>query len=258
MRIIRVRRGERSFYAAITGPNSVRCLNAEENLPDDIPLEELELLPLVRPTKIVCVGLNYHDHAREMGLPIPEEPVLFLKPPTAVIGTGEAIVAPAGAGRVDYEAELAVVIGHPARCVSEEDALSHVFGYACANDVTARDLQKKDGQWTRAKSFDTFCPVGPWIETHLDDAQNLGVRAIVNGETRQSGTTADMIFPVPKLISFISGVMTLLPGDVILTGTPAGIGPIKDGDEVGIEIDQLGLLSNRVVAGGPTIAAEVQ
>lgn len=258
MRIIRVRRGERSFYAAITGPNSVRCLNVEEDLPDDIPLEELELLPLVRPTKIVCVGLNYHDHAREMGLPIPEEPVLFLKPPTAVIGTGDAIVAPAGAGRVDHEAELAVIIGHTARFVPEGEALSHVFGYACANDVTARDLQKKDGQWTRAKSFDTFCPVGPWIETHLEDPQSLGVRAIVNGEVRQRGTTAEMIFPVPKLISFISGVMTLLPGDVVLTGTPSGIGPIKDGDEVSIEIDQLGLLTNRVAAGGPSDAAEVQ
>ena len=244
MRIIRVRHNGRSFYAAITSPDTVRCLNLEEDLPDDIPLGEVELLPLVRPSKIVCVGLNYHDHARELDLPAPEEPILFLKPPTAIIGPGDAIVAPACSNRVDYEAELALVIGHTARFVTEGEALRHVFGYACANDVTARDLQKKDGQWTRAKSFDTFCPVGPWIETQVPDPQNLAVRAVVNGEVRQQGTTADMIFPVARLVSFISRVMTLLPGDVILTGTPAGIGPVADGDEVTIEIDQVGILTN--------------
>ncbi|OIO04036.1 MAG: hypothetical protein AUJ49_03705 [Desulfovibrionaceae bacterium CG1_02_65_16] len=258
MRIIRVRHQERSFYAAITSPDTVRCLNLEEDLPDDIPLAEVELLPLVRPSKVVCVGLNYHDHAREMGLPIPDEPVLFLKPPTSIIGPGDAIVSPACSNRVDYEAELALVIGHSVRFVSEAEALRCVFGYACANDVTARDLQKKDGQWTRAKSFDTFCPVGPWIETQVQDPQALPIRAVVNGEVRQQGNTADMIFPVAKLVSFISRVMTLLPGDVILTGTPAGIGPVMDGDEVTIEIDQVGLLTNHVVSEGPTDPAAVQ
>jgi 2-keto-4-pentenoate hydratase/2-oxohepta-3-ene-1,7-dioic acid hydratase in catechol pathway len=258
MRIIRVRHKGRAFYAAITSPETVRCLNLEENLPDDIPLSELELLPLVRPSKVVCVGLNYHDHAREMGLAIPDEPILFLKPPSSVIGPGDAIVMPACSERVDYEAELALVMGKAARYVSEGEALRHVFGYACANDVTARDLQKKDGQWTRAKSFDTFCPVGPWIETQVDDPQALALRAVVNGEVRQQGTTADMIFSPAKLVSFISRVMTLLPGDVILTGTPSGIGPLKDGDEVTIEIDQVGMLSNTVVSEGPADPASVQ
>ncbi|MDR3640323.1 MAG: fumarylacetoacetate hydrolase family protein [Humidesulfovibrio sp.] len=258
MRIIRVRYQDRSFYAAITSPDTVRCLNLEENLPDDIPLAEVELLPLVRPSKIVCVGLNYHDHAREMGLPVPEEPVLFLKPPSSVIGPGDAIVMPACSERVDYEAELALVMGKAAHFVSEAEALHHVFGFTCANDVTARDLQKKDGQWTRAKSFDTFCPVGPWIETQVEDVRALALRTVVGGEVRQQGNTADMIFPPARLVSFISRVMTLLPGDVILTGTPAGIGPLKDGDEVTIEIDQVGFLVNSVVSEGPTDPAAVQ
>jgi 2-keto-4-pentenoate hydratase/2-oxohepta-3-ene-1,7-dioic acid hydratase in catechol pathway len=258
MRIIRVRYQNRSFYAAITSPDTVRCLNLEENLPDDIPLSAVELLPLVRPSKIVCVGLNYLDHARELGLPVPEEPVLFLKPPSSVIGPGDSIVMPACSERVDYEAELALVMGKTARFVSEAEALHHVFGFTCANDVTARDLQKKDGQWTRAKSFDTFCPIGPWIETQVEDLGGLSLRAVVGGEVRQHGNTADMIFPPAKLVSFISRVMTLLPGDVILTGTPAGIGPLKDGDEVTIEIDQVGFLVNSVVSEGPTDPAAVQ
>jgi len=258
MRIIRVRYRDRSFYAAISSPDTVRCLNVEEGLPDDIPLAEVELLPLVRPSKVVCVGLNYHDHARELGLPLPEEPVLFLKPPSSVIGPGDAIVLPACSERVDYEAELALVIGKTARFVSESEALHHVFGFTCANDVTARDLQKKDGQWTRSKSFDTFCPVGPWIETQVADERNLALRAVVNGELRQQGSTAEMIFPPAKLVSFISRVMTLLPGDVILTGTPAGIGPLAEGDEVSIEIDQVGFLLNPVISEGPTDPAAVQ
>jgi len=258
MRIIRVRHQGRSFYAAITSPETVRCLNAEENLPGDIPLAEVELLPLVRPSKVVCVGLNYHDHARELGLRVPEEPVIFLKPPSSVIGPGEAIVMPACSNRVDYEAELALVIGKKARFVSESEALQHVFGFTCANDVTARDLQQIDGQWTRAKSFDSFCPVGPWIETHVEDLRALGLRAVVNGETRQKGSTQDMIFPPARLVSFISRVMTLLPGDLILTGTPAGIGPLADGDEVSIEIDQVGYLLNPVVSEGPSDPASVQ
>lgn len=258
MRIIRVRYRDRSFYAAITSPETVRCLNNEEGLPDEIPLAGVELLPLVRPSKIICVGLNYHDHARELGLALPDEPILFLKPPSSVIGPGDAIVMPACSSRVDHEAELAIVIGKTARFVTEADAHHHVFGYTCANDVTARDLQKKDGQWTRAKSFDTFCPVGPWIETQVTDERALSIRAVVNGEVRQQGTTAEMIFPPARLISFISGVMTLLPGDMILTGTPAGIGPLNEGDEVSVEIDQVGFLLNPVISEGPGDPAAVQ
>ncbi|MDP2848978.1 MAG: fumarylacetoacetate hydrolase family protein [Humidesulfovibrio sp.] len=258
MRIIRVRYRDRSFYAAITSPESVRCLNNEEGLPDEIPLSEVELLPLVRPSKVVCVGLNYRDHARELGLALPDEPILFLKPSSSVIGPGDAIVMPACSERVDYEAELALVIGKTARFVSEAEARSCVFGYTCANDVTARDLQTKDGQWTRAKSFDTFCPVGPWIETHVTDERALGIRAVVNGQVRQQGTTADMIFPPAMLVSFISRVMTLLPGDVILTGSPAGIGPLAEGDEVSVEIDQVGFLLNPVISEGPSDASAVQ
>jgi len=258
MRIIRVRYRDRSFYAVITSPESLRCLNNEENLPDEIPFADVELLPLVRPSKIVCVGLNYHAHAREMGHSVPEEPVLFLKPPSSVIGPGDPIVMPASSERVDHEAELALVIGRTARHVSEADAPRHLFGYSCANDVTARDLQQKDGQWTRAKSFDTFCPVGPWIETQVADERALSIRAVVNGQVRQQGSTEDMIFPPAKLISFISSVMTLLPGDVILTGTPAGIGPLADGDEVSVEIDHVGLLLNPVISEGPTDPSAVQ
>lgn len=258
MRIIRVRHRERSFYAVLESPESVRCLNREENLPDEIPLSEVELLPLVRPSKVVCVGLNYHAHAEELGLAAPEEPVLFLKPPSAVIGPGDPIVLPAVSARVDYEAELALVMGRAARRVSEAEALGCVFGYTCANDVTARDLQQKDGQWVRAKGFDSFCPVGPWIETHVGDLNALGLRALVNGERRQSGSTADMIFAPARLVSFISSVMTLLPGDVILTGTPAGVGPLREGDEVSIEIDQVGFLLNPVAAETPADLGAVQ
>jgi 2-keto-4-pentenoate hydratase/2-oxohepta-3-ene-1,7-dioic acid hydratase in catechol pathway len=258
MRIIRVRYRDRSFYAAITSPESVRCLNNAENLPDEIPLAEVELLPLVRPSKIVCVGLNYLGHANELDMPAPEEPVLFLKPPSSVIGPGDAIVMPADSERVDYEAELALVMGRTARHVSEADAPNHLFGYTCANDVTARDLQQKDGQWTRAKSFDTFCPVGPWIETQVPDERALALRTVVNGELRQQGNTADMIFSPARLISFISRVMTLLPGDVILTGTPAGIGPLRHGDEVSVEIDQVGFLLNPVISECHRDSASVQ
>lgn len=248
MRIIRVRYRERSFYAAITSPETVRCLNNEENLPDEIPLAEVELLPLVRPSKIVCVGLNFHDHARELGLPAPDEPVLFLKPPSAVIGPGDAIVMPSCSERVDYEAELALVIGKTARHVTEDEAAGHLFGYTCANDVTDREIQKRDGLYARAKGFDTFCPVGPWIETEVAEPRDLAVRALVNGEVRQDGNTRDMIFGPAELVSFISRVMTLHPGDLILTGTPAGIGPLAPGDTVSVEIENVGLLINPVSA----------
>jgi len=248
MRIIRVRHKGQAFYAAITSPETVRPLNRENGEPDEIPLAELELLSLVRPSKIVCVGLNYLDHAQELGLSLPEEPIIFLKPPSAVIGAGDAIVLPGCSSQVDYEAELALVIGRTARYITEADAPRHIFGYTCANDVTARDLQRKDGQWTRAKSFDTFCPVGPWIETDPGDLGTLTLRTVVNGEVRQEGNTADMVFPPHLLVSHISRIMTLHPGDVVLTGTPAGVGPIQAGDEVSVEIDRVGFLLNPVLS----------
>lgn len=204
------------------------------------------MLPPVLPGKIVAVGLNYRDHAQEMGIEIPKEPILFMKPSTSVIGHLDAIRYPAQASRVDYEAELAVVIGKECRDVKAANAREYILGYTCFNDVTARDLQAKDGQWTRAKSFDTFAPIGPWIVTNLEDPHNLTVRAYLNGELKQSSNTANLIFNVYELIEFISHVMTLNPGDVIATGTPSGIGPMNIGDEVAIEIQGIGILENKV------------
>ena len=202
------------------------------------------LAPCV-PTKIVAVGLNYRDHARELGMQVPESPILFLKPPTSVIGPGETIVRPAMSSRVDYEAELGIVIRDRVSRIPPEASRDHILGYTCANDVTARDLQKKDGQWTRAKSFDTFCPIGPWIQTDLDP-DDLLVESYVNGERRQSSRTSQFIFGVDLLVSFISQVMTLEPGDLIITGTPAGIGPMQAGDEVEVRIEGIGCLKNGV------------
>ena len=192
------------------------------------------------------MGLNYQDHADEQNAQLPEEPRLFIKPATAVIGPDDAIVYPEMSERVDYEAELAVVISRRTRNIPPEEALRHVLGYTCGNDVTARDLQKKDRQWTRAKSFDTFAPLGPWIETDLDPS-SCAVEARLNGEIKQSSSTGKMIFSVPFLVGFISRVMTLLPGDVILTGTPAGIGPMERGDTIEITVGGIGTLRNRVV-----------
>ena len=209
------------------------------------PLEEVELLAPVRPTKIVALGKNYRAHAAEMGSDVPAEPLIFLKPPNAVIGPGQPIRLPEASARVDYEGELAVVIGRRARHVPREEAWRYVLGYTCANDVTARDLQRKDEQWTRAKGFDTFCPLGPWVVTDLDP-RRLTVETRVNGEVRQRGNTADLVFDVPHLVAYISGVMTLEPGDVILTGTPAGVGPLQAGDVVEVEIEGIGVLRNLV------------
>ncbi len=207
--------------------------------------DSLTLLPPVRPSKIVCIGRNYAAHAAERQAEVPDEPMLFLKPPSALIGPHAAIEIPANAGRVDHEAELAVIIGKQAKNVTRDAALTYVLGYTCANDVSARDYQKKDGQWGRAKGFDTFCPLGPWINTDLNSADRA-VRCLVNGEVRQDSRTASMIFDVPALIAFISHVMTLLPGDLILTGTPAGVSPLADGDRVTIEIEGVGALHNPV------------
>jgi 2-keto-4-pentenoate hydratase/2-oxohepta-3-ene-1,7-dioic acid hydratase (catechol pathway) len=205
----------------------------------------MKLPCLLNPSKIIALGLNYRKHAAEMKETAPADPVIFLKPPTSVIGDGDYIIYPEGATKVDYEAELAVVIGKDAKNISEEDAPAYILGYTCGNDVSERVFQKLDGQWTRAKGFDTFCPLGPVIETELDPA-NLNVRAIRNGETVQSGNTRDMIHNVYKAVSFISKVMTLKAGDVILTGTPEGIGEIKIGDEIVIEIEGIGRLKNKV------------
>jgi 2-keto-4-pentenoate hydratase/2-oxohepta-3-ene-1,7-dioic acid hydratase in catechol pathway len=205
------------------------------------------LAPLV-PSKIVAIGRNYKDHAAELGNPLPVEPLIFLKPPSAVIGPGDPIEIPAGAGRVDHEAELGVVIGTRARHVREEDAFRHVFGLTCVNDVTARELQKKDVQFTRAKGFDTFAPVGPCIVTGVDyrSPGGLQVEGWVNGERRQAASTSALIFSIDYLIAFVSAVMTLMPGDIISTGTPAGVGPMKAGDRVTVKVAGVGELTNPV------------
>jgi 2-keto-4-pentenoate hydratase/2-oxohepta-3-ene-1,7-dioic acid hydratase in catechol pathway len=211
-------------------------------------LEEVTILPPVRPSKIIAVGINYRDHAEEFGHEIPAEPVLFMKPSTAVIGHNDEIVYPPSAGQVDYEAEIAAIVGKRAREVDEENAPDFILGYTCLNDVTARDLQQRDGQWTRAKSFDTFCPIGPCIETEIDP-DNVHIVSRLNGETRQSSNTKNFIFPIFRLFSFISHIMTLLPGDIITTGTPSGVGAMVPGDVVEIEVEGIGTLRNVVVAG---------
>ncbi len=211
-----------------------------------VALADAKLLaPVIPRSKIVAVGKNYRDHAAEMGGDAPSEPLLFLKPNTSVIGPGDAIVLPAMSERVEHEGELAVVIGRIARHVSEADAAQLVFGYTIANDVTARDLQQRDGQWTRAKGFDTFCPLGPVIDTELD-LEHGTIETSVNGERRQEGRLSDMVHSIPAIIAFASSVFTLLPGDVILTGTPAGVGPLVDGDTVEISVPGLGTLTNPV------------
>ena len=209
---------------------------------------DVRLLSPILPSKVVCVGRNYAEHAAEHNAPVPKEPLLFLKPSTSVIGPNDVIRLPSQSKQVEHEAELAVVIGAPgARRVDRAGAAAAIFGYSCANDVTARDLQHSDGQWTRAKGFDSFCPLGPWITTDVS-VDDVEVRCEVNEEVRQLGRTKDMIFDVPTLVSYVSHVMTLLPGDVILTGTPAGVSPIVAGDSVAVSIGGVGVLVNRVAA----------
>ncbi|MBO84654.1 MAG: 2-hydroxyhepta-2,4-diene-1,7-dioate isomerase [Deltaproteobacteria bacterium] len=211
-----------------------------------VPLTEVELLCPVTPTKVVGIGPNYRAHAVEMGRPIPPVPKMFLMPATAVVGPGDAIAIPPGASRVDHEAELAVVIGRRASRVAVSEALDHVVGFTVANDVTARDFQKADKVFARAKGFDTFCPLGPWVAVDLDPS-DLGVRALVDGKLRQEGRTSDLIFDLPTLVSFVSHVMTLLPGDVIATGTPSGVGPLRAGQVVRVEVEGIGAMENPVV-----------
>lgn len=200
---------------------------------------------LVNPSKILCIGRNYADHAKELGNDVPAEPLVFLKPPSALIADGEAIVLPAASQRVDYEGELCLVVGKRCKAVAEADALGVIGGYTILNDVTARDLQQTDGQWTRAKGFDTFAPCGPVIVTELDPA-DLELKTILNGQVVQHGRTSQLIFPIPRLIAYLSGIMTLEPGDLISTGTPSGVGPMKAGDVVEVWIEGIGTLRNPV------------
>jgi 2-keto-4-pentenoate hydratase/2-oxohepta-3-ene-1,7-dioic acid hydratase in catechol pathway len=204
----------------------------------------LSFLPQ-QPTKIVLVGLNYRDHAKELEMPLPDEPLLFLKPPTALIGPEDSVIYPAQAQRVDYEAELAVVMHDQCKNVEPEEVMEHVAGFTCLNDVTARDLQKKDGQWTRAKSFDTFCPVGPRLVKEIEP-NNVKIQSLLNGDLKQDSSTSNFIFSVEALVSFVSHVMTLKPGDIIATGTPSGIGAMQRGDTIEIKIEGVGTLRNYV------------
>ncbi len=218
-------------------------------------LDEVRLLAPCRPSKIVCLGLNYRSHAEETGLPIPETPLIFLKPSTAVVGPENSVVLPRDTRRVDYEGELGVVIGRKARAVPQDRAFDYVLGYTCFNDVSERYAQKHDGQWTRAKGYDTFAPTGPCIETELNPG-DVQVETRLNGELRQYASTRDLIFGVPELVSFISGVMTLLPGDVIATGTPSGIGRMNTGDVVEVTIEGIGTLRNVVVDHGTAVGGK--
>lgn len=213
----------------------------------EIPWSTADLRAPVRPSKIVCVGRNYAAHAKELGNEVPKEPLLFLKPPSSVIGPGEAVVLPRESTRVEHEAELGVVIGRRLRRTSREQVLTAIYGYTCVCDVTARDIQRKDVQFTRGKGFDTFCPVGPWIETELDPA-DLAVGCTVDGAVRQSGRTSQMIFDVPTLVAFISDVMTLEPGDLVVTGTPEGVGPLEAGQKLVVTVEGVGDLAVGIVA----------
>src|SRR5579883_1171714 len=215
----------------------------------ETPLSEVRLLAPVEPSKVVCIGRNYREHAKELDHPIPTEPLIFLKPPSSVIGPEEAIRRPAELSqRVDYEAELGVVIGN--RCYrlrASDDVRPYIAGYTCVNDVTARDLQNKDGQWTRAKGFDTFCPVGPLVSDEIDPWAGVAVKTTVNGAVRQDGNTRDFIFPLDVILRYISQVMTLQPGDLIATGTPKGVGPVVAGDQIEVSVEGIGTLRNTVV-----------
>ena len=249
MRICRFRQAGRDRYGAVEG-TLVRPLSAAPwggGLPDGKPvaLSDVQLLAPVEPSKVVCVGRNYRAHAKELGNEVPAAPLLFLKPPSSVVGPQEAIRCPEQSKEVHHEAELAVVVGRTLSRASAVEAKLAVFGYTCLNDVTARDIQREEKQFTRAKGFDTFCPVGPVVETSLDPLE-ASVFCRVNGTERQRGYTRDMAFDVYVLLSFISGVMTLLPGDVVATGTPEGVGPIRRGDWVEVEIPGIGLLRNPV------------
>jgi len=249
MKYVRLMTNEKEIRYGVLEGEQVRLLDRSfldsNSKPTNacIPLDTVTLLAPVEPSKVICVGLNYALHIKEMNHSLPEDPVIFLKAPTCIIGPEAEIIYPKISQQVDYEAELAVVIGDTIKDVTEEEAAQAIFGYTCANDVTARDLQKKDGQWTRGKSFDTFCPIGPWVVTDLDPSR-LEIQLLLNGEVKQSSNTRFFITSVPKLVSYISQVMTLKPGDIVLTGTPEGVGPMQSGDEVVVRIQAIGELHN--------------
>lgn len=245
MKVYRIRHGERTFYATLEEGHFKSLVTGQPGA-IHIPAAECTILPIAVPSKIVCVGLNYKAHAAELDMKVPDEPMIFLKPPSAIIGNNDAIIIPSASKQVDYEGELAVVMGQTAKNVMPHDIGPMIFGYTCANDVTARDFQRKDTLFTRAKGFDTFAPIGPGIETDID-VSGLGIRTIVNDKVRQEGTIADMQHSPQELVSYISHHMTLNPGDVILTGTPPGIGTLNVGDVVEVEIEGIGKLSNPVV-----------
>ncbi|HEX9017628.1 MAG TPA: fumarylacetoacetate hydrolase family protein [Anaerolineaceae bacterium] len=259
MRLIRYKTGNDAprygwIYGDMVGPVEGSLFGEFRRLEAEIPMHMVKLLAPVLPGKIICVGRNYAEHAREQNVEVPEIPLLFMKPPSAVIGPGDTILLPPQSRQVEHEGELVVVIGRRGRWIPAEDALHFVMGFTVGNDVTARDLQRRDGQWTRGKGFDTFCPLGPWIETELDPADVM-VQTRVNGEMRQMASSREMIFPVEQLIAFTSSVMTLEPGDVIFTGTPAGIGALHAGDTVEVTVEGIGSLSNPVAAAEPAASA---
>ncbi len=254
MKIVRFEIDNMIRYGMLAADNQIHVLNGDvfnntfTETGERLAMGTVNLLAPCVPSKAVCIGLNYHDHAREMNLTLPEEPLIFLKPSSALNHPDGAIEYPVISNNLHYEGELAIVIKKEARKVPVAAAGEYVLGYTCANDVTARDIQMKDGQWTRGKSFDTFLPLGPCIETELDP-HNTAIRLLLNGEVKQSSNTSNLIFNVPEIVSFISQVMTLYPGDVILTGTPSGVGPMQVGDTVTVEIEGIGILNNSIVAG---------
>ncbi|MFQ5887972.1 MAG: fumarylacetoacetate hydrolase family protein [Candidatus Hydrothermarchaeales archaeon] len=253
MKIARFRvKDGRSLYGTIDA-DELRVINGINNpqtTGGTYNLKEVKLFAPSNPSKVVCIGLNYIDHARELKMAIPEEPIIFLKPPTSVIGQEGKIIYPKMSSHVDYEAELAVVISKRCRGVKAEDVDDFIAGYTAFNDVTARDLQRKDGQWTRAKSFDTFAPLGPWIVTkdEIKDPHNLDIELRLNGKVKQESNTKNLIFKIPKLVEFISEIMTLDEGDVIATGTPPGVGQVKPGDSIEVKIEKIGTLKNHVIS----------
>ena len=251
MRIVRYNGADGPAWGVVAAGDRVRSTTGTPFIDlvagDEVGgVAELELLAPTAPSKIICVGRNYREHIAEFGNPVPDEPLLFMKPPSSVIGPGADIHYPSLSKRVDPEAELVVVIGREAHRVSAERGMEVIGGYTCGNDVTARDIQKSDGQWTRGKGFDTFCPIGPWIETDLDPS-DLRVTCTVDGELRQDGRTSQLIFPIPYLIEYISRFTRLLPGDLVMTGTPEGVAPMEPGSTVSVEVEGVGTLTNRLV-----------
>lgn len=253
MKIVRIDADAEDITYGTVEPDGIRLYHGSpffqwERSETVLPITKVKLLAPVIPTKVIAVGKNYVDHAAEMDSDIPDRPLIFLKPPTSVIGPLSPIKIPSQSSEVHHEGELAIVMGRVARNVAADDASSSIIGYTVANDVTARDLQRLDGQWTRAKGFDTFCPLGPAIDTEFDPAESHRITCSVNGELRQEGLTSDLVFGIGEIVEFVTSIMTLLPGDVILTGTPAGVGPIVSGDRVEVDIEGIGTLMNPVLS----------